>query len=158
MLVNVTGMQRARGSSMSSSPYNSVLRSSLTRRLWLIISLAMLIPVGVVFITPWLADEQRRADHQNQELTSLSRERAATLLFNGEVVPLDFARGFAGRYLVVLDGSGSAHYSNTAVPDELLQLFHRRADGSAAVSGDTTLLAWFASGREWRGAMTFLPP
>jgi len=143
---------------MSGNPYNSVLRSGLTRRLWLIIALAMLIPLGVAFVTRWLADEDRRAAHQNQDLTSLSRERAATLLFNGGEVPQDFARGLAGRYLVVLDGSGSALYSNTAVPDELLQLFHRRAGTSAAVTGDTTLLAWFASGREWRGAMTFLPP
>jgi hypothetical protein len=32
---------------MSGNPYNSILRSGLTRRLWLIITLAMLIPVGI---------------------------------------------------------------------------------------------------------------
>ena len=42
---------------MSSNQYNSVLRSGLTRRLWLIITLAMLIPVGLALFSRWFEAE-----------------------------------------------------------------------------------------------------
>src|SRR4249920_1712260 len=98
---------------MSGNPYKSVLRSGLTRRLWLIISIAMLVPVGLALFTRWFEAEERRASQQNQELTTLSREKASALLFNGRVVPENFARGLADRYLVVLDGTGSARFNST---------------------------------------------
>ena len=143
---------------MSGNPYKSVLRSGLTRRLWLIISIAMLVPVGLALFTRWFEAEERRASLQNQELTTLSREKASTLLFNGRVVPQDFARGLADRYLVVLDGTGSARFSSSPVPDELIELFGRRAAHAVDAPGGATVLAWYASGREWRGAMTYVPP
>lgn len=58
---------------MSANPYNSVLRSSLTRRLWLAITLAMLVPVGLALVSRWFEAEERRASLQNQELTTLSQ-------------------------------------------------------------------------------------
>src|SRR5215468_7977619 len=102
---------------MNGTPYNSVLRSGLTRRLWLVISIAMLLPVGLALFTRWFEAEERRAALQNQELASLSRDRASALVFNGRVIPPDFARGLAGRYLLVLDEAGSARYSSTSIPD-----------------------------------------
>ncbi len=74
------------------------MRSGLTRRLWLIITLAMLIPVGLALFSRWFEAEERRASLQNQELTALSREKASTLLFNSREIPSDFARGLEGRY------------------------------------------------------------
>jgi len=143
---------------MSANPYNSVLRSGLTRRLWLLITLAMLIPVSLSVLSRWFDAEETRASLQNQELTALSRDKASTLLFSSRVLPEDFAFGLDGRYLVVLDGTGSARYRSSPVPDELVQLFGRRApQGEHAPSG-TTILAWYAAGREWRGAVTYLPP
>jgi len=50
---------------MSGNPYSSVLRSGLTRRLWLIISIAMLIPVGLSILSRWFEAEERRATLQN---------------------------------------------------------------------------------------------
>ncbi len=143
---------------MSGNPYNSVLRSGFTRRLWLIISVAMLVPVGLGLLTRWFETEERRASLQNQELTALSRDKASTLVFNGHRVPTDFARGLEGRYLVVLDEAGAAHFSSSPVPEELVQLFARRAMHAVDAPGGTTILSWFASGREWRGAMTYVPP
>ena len=143
---------------MSGNPYNSVLRSGLTRRLWLIIFMAMLVPVALALFTRWFEAEERRASLQNQELTTLSRDRASALLFNGRAIPDNFARNLAGRYLVVLDGLGGARYSSAPVPDELVQLFAHRATHAVDAPGGTTILAWFASGREWRGAMTYVPP
>jgi diguanylate cyclase (GGDEF)-like protein len=143
---------------MSGTPHNSVLRSGLTRRLWLIISLAMLVPVSIALLSHWLELEERRATLQNQELIALSRDRASTLLFNARVVPDGFARGLDGRQLVVLDGSGAARFSNSPVPDELVQVFAKRAPHAVDAPGGTTILAWYAAGREWRGAMTWLPP
>jgi len=143
---------------MSSNQYNSVLRSGLTRRLWLIITLAMLIPVGLALFSRWFEAEERRASLQNQELTSLSREKASTLLFNSREIPSDFARGLEGRFLVVLDGAGTARFSSSPVPEELMQLIERRAPNADDAQGRTTILAWYASGREWRGAMTHLQP
>ncbi len=141
-----------------STPYNSVLRSGLTRRLWAIISLAMLVPVGIAVLSHWFDAEERRASLQNQELVALSRDKASTLLFNSREVPKDFARSLEGRYLVVLDGAGVARFSNAPVPDELVQLFAKRAPHAVDAPAGTTILAWYASGREWRGAMTWLAP
>jgi len=143
---------------MSANQYNSVLRNGLTRRLWVVITFAMLIPVGIALFSRWYEAEDRRASLQNQELTSQSREKASTLLFNSREIPTGFARGLEGRFLVVLDGAGNALFSSSAVPDELLQLIERRAPNVDDAPGRTTVLAWFASGREWRGAMTSLQP
>jgi diguanylate cyclase (GGDEF)-like protein len=143
---------------MSGSHYSSVLRSSLTRRLWIIISVAMLVPVGLAVVSRWLEAEDRRASLQNQELMALSRDKASTLLFNSRGVPEDYARGLDGRYLVVLDGAGSSRFSSSPVPEELVQLFARRAPHAIDAPGGSTILAWYASGREWRGAMTYVPP
>jgi diguanylate cyclase (GGDEF)-like protein len=143
---------------MSGNPYNSVLRSSLTRRLWLIITLAMLIPVGIAVLSRWFEAEERRARLQNQELTALSRDKASTLMFSARVVPADFADGLDGRFLVVLDGTGVARYRSSPVPDDLVQFFSRRTPNVLDAPGGTTILAWFAAGREWRGALTYLPP
>jgi diguanylate cyclase (GGDEF)-like protein len=143
---------------MSSNQYNSVLRNGLTRRLWLVISLAMLIPVGLALFTRWFEAEERRSSLQHQELTSLSREKASALLFNSSEIPGDFARGLEGRFLVVLDGAGAARFSSSPVPEELMQLIERRAPNVDDAQGRTTVLAWYASGREWRGAMTHLQP
>src|SRR5882672_4670648 len=142
---------------MSANPYSSVLRSSLTRRLWLIISLAMLLPVGLAVLSRWFEAEERRAAVQNQELMALSREKASSLLFNSRGVPDDYSSGLEGRYLVVLDGAGGARFSSSPMPDELVQLFARRAPHAIDAPGGTTILAWYASGREWRGAMTYVP-
>ena len=142
---------------MSGTPYNSVLRSGLTRRLWLVIFFAMLIPVGIALMAHWFEAEERRATLQNQELIALSRDKASTLLFTGRTPPTDFARGLEGRYLVVLDGAGSARFSNTSVPEELVQLFAHRSPLAIDAPSGTTILAWYAAGREWRGAMTYLP-
>jgi diguanylate cyclase (GGDEF)-like protein len=143
---------------MSRNPYNSVLRSGLTRRLWLVIATAMFIPVGLALFSRWFEAEERRANLQNQELTTLSREKASTLLFNARKYPRDFAQGLDGRYLVVLDGAGTPLFSSSTVPQELVQLFERRAPQAVDAPNGSTILAWYASGREWRGAMTFLPP
>jgi len=143
---------------MSRNPYNSVLRSGLTRRLWVVIATAMFIPVGLALFSRWFEAEERRANLQNQELTTLSREKASTLLFNARKYPRDFAQGLDGRYLVVLDGAGTPQFSSSTVPQELVQLFERRAPQPVDAPGGTTILAWYASGREWRGAMTYLPP
>jgi diguanylate cyclase (GGDEF)-like protein len=143
---------------MSGNPYNSVLRSGLTRRLWLLITLAMLIPVGLSIFSRWFEVEERRTSLQNQELTTLSREKASTLLFNLGVVPEDFSRGLDGRYLVVLDGAGNARYSSSPVPQELVQLFEHRVPNVVQALPGTTVLAWYAAGREWRGAMTYTRP
>jgi diguanylate cyclase (GGDEF)-like protein len=143
---------------MSASPYNSVLRSGLTRRLWLLITLAMLIPVSLAILSRWFEAEERRASFQNQELTALSRDKASTLLFSSRTVPENFADGLDGRYLAVLDGTGAARYRSSPVPEELVQLFGRRAQSAGSAPGGTTILAWYAAGREWRGAVTHLPP
>jgi hypothetical protein len=143
---------------MSGTPYSSVLRSPLTRRLWIIISFAMLIPVGLGVLSRWFEAEDRRASQQNQELTALARDQASTLLFNSRGVPEDYARGLDGRYLVVLDGAGAARFSSSPVPEELVQLFARRSPHAVDAPGGTTILAWYASGREWRGAMSYVPP
>ena len=143
---------------MSANNYNSVLRSGLTRRLWLVISLAMLIPVSLAILSRWFEAEERRANLQNQELVALSRDKSSALLFNDRVVPQDFARGLDGRYLVVLDGGGAARFASSPMPDDLVKLFSRRAPHSVDSPSGTTVLAWYASGREWRGAMTYLPP
>ncbi len=143
---------------MSGQPYNSVLRSGLTRRLWLIISLAMLIPVAIAVLSHWLETEDRNSRLQNQELMALSRDKASALLFSPRDLPADFARGLEGRYLVVLDGSLSTRFSNAPVTDELVRLFTNGAPHAVGAPSSTTILAWFASGREWRGAMTWLPP
>jgi diguanylate cyclase (GGDEF)-like protein len=143
---------------MSAYPYSSVLRSGLMRRLWLIIALAMLIPVGLALFSRWFEAGERRAILQNQELTNLAREKASTLLFNARAFPADFARGLEGRHLVVLDGAGNAQYSSSPVTRELVELLESRAAHLAGAPGGTTMLAWYASGREWRGAMTHVPP
>jgi diguanylate cyclase (GGDEF)-like protein len=143
---------------MSGNPYSSVLSSRLTRRLWIIIGLAMLIPVGLGAVSRWFEAEERRTGLQNQELAALSRDKASSLLFNSRVVPEDFARGLEGRYVVVLDGAGTARYRSSPVPEELVTLFGRRAPQAVGTPGGTTVLAWYASGREWRGAMTYVPP
>jgi diguanylate cyclase (GGDEF)-like protein len=143
---------------MSGTTQNPVLRSGLTRRLWLIISVAMLVPVAIAVLSHWLEIEERRATLQNQELVALSRDKAATLLFNSRNVPTDFARGLDGRHLVVLDGAGMARFSTAPVPDELTQLFARRVPVAIDTASGTTILAWYAAGRDWRGAMTWLPP
>ncbi|MBC8026994.1 MAG: diguanylate cyclase, partial [Steroidobacteraceae bacterium] len=142
---------------MSGNPYSSILSSGLTRRLWLIISLAMLVPVSLASLSRWFEAEDRRANHQNQDLTALSRDKASSLMFNSRAVPGDYASGLDGRYLVVLDGAGAARFASAPVPDELIQLFGKRAPPGDAAGG-TTILAWYASGREWRGAMTRVPP
>jgi diguanylate cyclase (GGDEF)-like protein len=143
---------------MTATPYSSILRSRLMRRLWLLISLAILLPVGLAVLARWLDAEERRASLQNQELAVLSRDKASSLLFNSQGVPEDYARGLDGRYLVVLDGAGRARFASSAVPDELVQLFARRAPHAVDAPASTTILAWYASGREWRGAMTHVPP
>jgi len=143
---------------MSANPYNSVLRSGLTRRLWLVITLAMLIPLALSLFSHWFEAEERRVSRQNQELTTLSREKASTLLFNSQGIPDDFARGLDGRHLVVLDGVGSVRFISGTVPEELVQLFQRRVPQPSDVSGGTTVLAWYALGREWRGAVTDVRP
>ena len=143
---------------MSGTPYSSVLRSALTRRLWLIISFAMLIPVSLAVVSRWFEAEERRARLQNQELSALSRDKASTLMFSARVVPEHFADGLEGRFLVVLDGSGTARFRSSPVPDDLVQFFSRRAPNAVDAPGGTTILAWFAAGREWRGALTYLPP
>jgi diguanylate cyclase (GGDEF)-like protein len=143
---------------MSGTPYSSILRSSLTRRLWIIISIAMLIPVGLAVVSRWFDSEDRRAALQNQDLMALARDKASTLLFNSNGVPEDYARGLDGRYLVVLDGLGAARFSSSPVPEELVQLFARRAPHAIDAPGGTTIVAWYASGREWRGAMSYVPP
>jgi len=142
---------------MSGGPYSSVLRSGVTRRIWLLVAIAMLVPVSLAIFTRWFEAEERRASLQNQELSALSRDKASAFLFNGRVVPQDFAGGLEGRYLVVLDGSGAARFSSTPVPDELVRLFGQRVSHAADAPGGTTILAWYASGREWRGAMTYVP-
>jgi diguanylate cyclase (GGDEF)-like protein len=143
---------------MGGNPYNSVLRSGLTRRLWLIIALAMLIPVSIAVLSRWFEAEERGARLQNQELTALSRDKASTLMFSARVVPEHFDEGLDGRFLVVLDGAGSARYRSSPVPDDVVQFFTRRAPNAVDAPGGTTILAWFAAGREWRGALTYLPP
>jgi diguanylate cyclase (GGDEF)-like protein len=143
---------------MSVNPYNSVLRSALTRRLWFVITVAMLIPVGLALFSRWFEAEDRRASLQHQELSTLSREKASTLLFNSPGIPADFARGLDGRYLVVLDGNGTARFTSSPVPQELVQLFARRAPLAIELPGGTTVLAWYAAGREWRGAVTSVRP
>ena len=143
---------------MSGNPYNSVLRNGFTRRLWLLIFIAMLVPLGLGLFSRWFEAEERRVALQNQELSAVSREKASTLLFNDRVIAPDFARGLADRYLVVLDGAGVARFSSTKMPDELVQLFGRHASHAVDAPGGATLLAWYASGREWRGAMTYVPP
>jgi diguanylate cyclase (GGDEF)-like protein len=143
---------------MSGDPYSSVLRSGLTRRLWIIISCAMFIPVGLGLLTRWFETEERRTTLQNQELTALSRDKASALVFSGDEISDEFARGLEGRYLVVLDGNGAARFSSSPIPDDLVQLFARRALHALEVPGHTTVLAWYAAGREWRGAMTYVPP
>lgn len=143
---------------MSANPYNSILRSGLTRRLWLLITLAMLIPVSIAVLSRWFEAEERRARLQNQELSALARDKASTLMFSARAVPEDFTNGLDGRFLVVLDGSGVARYRSSPVPEELVQLFRRRAPTAVDAPGGTTILAWYAAGREWRGAMTYLPP
>ena len=85
---------------MSGTPYNSVLRSGLTRRLRLIICAAMLLPTSIALLSHWLEVEERRVSLQNQELIALSRDKASTLLFNAGSVPKDFARGLDGRHVV----------------------------------------------------------
>jgi len=89
---------------------------------------------------------------------ALAREKASTLLFNSRGVPEDYARGLEGRYLVVLDGTGASRFSSSPVPEELVQLFARRSPHAIDAPGGTTILAWYASGREWRGAMSYVPP
>src|SRR5690349_11882472 len=143
---------------MGGYPYNSVLRSGFTRRLWLIIALAMLIPVSIAVLSRWFEAEERRARLQNQELTALSRDKASTLMFSARLVPDHFADGLEGRFLVVLDGTGRPRYRSAPVPDDLVQFFSRRAPNAIDAPGGTTILAWFAAGREWRGALTYLPP
>jgi hypothetical protein len=133
---------------MSGTPYSSVLRSGLTRRLWAIISVAMLIPVGLAVLSRWFDAEERHANQQNQELTTLSREKASTLVFNAGSTPGDFTRGLEGRYLVVLDGAGNARFSSSPVPEDLVELFGRRAPHAVDGSGGTSILAWYAAGRE----------
>jgi len=125
---------------MSANPYNSVLRSGFTRRLWLIISVAMIIPVALGALARWFDAEERRASLQNQELTALSRDKASTLVFNGFEVPGNFARGLEGRYLVVLDDAGTARFSSSPVPQELVELFARRATHAVDAPGGTTIL------------------
>ena len=143
---------------MSGGPYNSVLRSGLTRRIWLIVAIAMLVPVSLAMFTRWFEAEERRASLQNQELSALSRDKASSFLFNGRVIPQDFARGLEGRYLVLLDATGAARFSSTPVPEELVRPFGQRISHAVDAPGGTTILAWYASGREWRGAMTYVPP
>src|SRR5688572_23701019 len=143
---------------MSGNPYRSVLQSALTRRLWIIIAIAMLIPVGLAIFSRWFEAEERRANLQNQELSAISRDKAATLLFSEREIPEDFARGLEGRFLAVIDGSGAARFTSSPVPDDLIQLFAQRAPHAVDAPGRTTILAWYASGREWRGAMTYVPP
>jgi diguanylate cyclase (GGDEF)-like protein len=142
---------------MSGTPYNSVIRSGLTRRLWLIIFFAMLLPVSLGFVTRWFEAEERRATLQNRELSALSRDKASALLFNPHQIPQDFASGLDSRFLVLLDGAGVARFSSSPVPDELVDLFHKRMNHAIGAPGGTTILAWYASGREWRGAMTHVP-
>src|SRR3982750_2246779 len=135
----------AYGSRMSGTPYSSILRSPLMRRLWIIISIAMLIPVSLGVLSRWFEAEDRRASQQNQELMALARDKASTLLFNSRGMPEDYARGLDGRYLVVLDGTGSSRFSSSPVPDELVQLFARRSPHAIDAPGGTTILAWYAS-------------
>jgi diguanylate cyclase (GGDEF)-like protein len=143
---------------MSSNPYSSVLRSGLMRRLWLIIAIAMLVPVCLAVLSRWLEAEERRGTLQNQELSALSRDKASTFLVNSRAMPADFTRGLDGRYLVVLDGAGTARFTSAPVSDEVVQLFGQRAPHAVDAPGRTTILAWYASGREWRGAMTHVQP
>ena len=124
---------------MSGHQYNSVLRSGLTRRLWAIIALAMLVPVTLAVVSHWLEAEERRARLQNQELTALSRDKASSLLFNARAIPADFSRDLEGRYLVVLDGAGAARFSNAPVPDELVQLFAHRSPHAMDAPSSTTI-------------------
>ena len=119
---------------MSGNPYNSVLRNGFTRRLWLLVSIAMLIPLGLALFSRWFDAEERQAALQNQELSALSRDKASTLLFNGREIPDDFARGLSDRYLAVLDGAGVPQFSSTRMPDELVQLFSRRATHAVVAS------------------------
>ncbi len=142
---------------MSGNSYSSVLRSGLTRRLWFIISIAMLIPVCLSVLSRWMEAEERRTSRQNQELAALSRDKASMFLVNGRLAPPDFTRGIEGRYLVVLDASGVARFTSAPVSDELVQLFARRALHAIDAPGGTSILAWYASGREWRGAMSYVP-
>src|SRR5689334_9491410 len=128
------------GNSMSGTPYSSVLRSGLTRRLWLLISIAMLIPVGLGVLSRWFEAEEHRANVQNQELAALSRDKASSLLFNSRATPEDFARGLDGRYLVVLDGAGGARFASSPMPDELISLFGRRAPHAIGATDNTTIL------------------
>src|SRR3954470_21101381 len=130
---------------MSGNPYSSVLRSGLTRRLWLVISIAMLIPVGLSILSRWFEAEERRATLQNQELSALSRDRASALLVNGRETPVDFTHGLDGRYLVVLDGAGTARFVSAPIGDELVDLFAHRAPHAVDAHGATTILAWYAS-------------
>ena len=117
----------------------------------------MLIPVGLAVLSRWFDAEERRANLQNLELVALSREKASTLLFDSRAMPEDFTSGLEGRYLVVLDSAGVARFESGPVPDELVQLFGRRAPHAIDARGATTILAWYAAGREWRGAMTYVP-
>ncbi len=143
---------------MSGNPYRSVLRSGLTRRLWSVIALAMLVPVGLALVTRWFEVEERRASLQNQELSALARDKASLLLFGQSGTHEELGRGLEGRYLVVLDGVGVPRYASSPAPDDLVQLFARRAPHAVDAPGRTTILAWYAAGREWRGAMTYVPP
>ena len=59
---------------------------------------------------------------------------------------------------MVLDATGAARFSSTPVPEELVRLFGQRVSHAVDAPGGTTILAWYASGREWRGAMTYVPP
>ena len=142
---------------MSGNPYNSVLRSGITRRIWLIVALAMLVPVSLALFARWFEAEDRRAALQNQELRALSRDKASAILFNGRELPGDFASGLEGRYLVVLDTTGAIRFASSPIADDLVELFGRRAMHAVDAPGGTTILAWYSSGKEWRGAMTHVP-
>ena len=78
---------------MSGNPYNSVLRSGLTRRLWLIITLAMLIPVGIAMLSRWFEAEERRAQPAEPGTHgAVARQGVDAAVQLARVVPEDFAQ------------------------------------------------------------------
>jgi hypothetical protein len=139
---------------MSGNPYNSILRSGFTRRLWLIIALAMLIPVSIAVLSRWFEAEERRARLQNQELSALSRDKASTLMFSASR-----ARNFADGPMAISSWCSMARavrrYRSSRYPKNSCRKRAPRAKPSTLRS--TTILAWFAAGREWRGAL-ITPP
>ena len=158
--IDVAGMQRTHGSWMSGNPYNSVLRSGLTRRLWLIIALAMLIPVGLAFSRAGSRPKSAAPRLQNQELTALSREQGvdAAVQRRRRARRISRADSKAATWWCSMARRGALQ-QHARCPTNCVQLVRTAARRTPSMRrAAPRILAWYASGREWRGAMTYVPP